>query len=53
MGIGEGVNFGTQESKKNPLEKFQNIAHFNSSRCLPIEGVLFCHTYQISRKAGE
>ena len=53
MGIGEGVNFDTRESKKNLLAKFQNIAHFNSFRCLPIEGVFFCHTYQILRKAGE
>ena len=53
MGIDEGVNFDTQKAKKNSLEKFQNIAHFNSSRCLPIEGVFFYHTYQFLRKAGE
>ena len=51
--LGEGVNFDTQKAKKNSLEKFQNIAHFNSSRCLPIEGVFFYHTYQFLRKAGE
>ena len=42
-----------RSQRKNFLKISQNIAHFNSSRCLPIERVFFCHTYQILRKAGE
>ena len=42
-----------RSQRKNFLKISQNIVVFYSFRCLPIEGVFFCHTYQFLRKAGE
>ena len=42
-----------RSQRKNFLKISKNIVVFYSFRCLPIEGVFFCHTYQILRKAGE